>query len=113
MAASLLDRALQPVHRWIFVDARRCGRKLLCFAETEAEGGRDLARAAERTSDGLLRRLFFRHALDEQRHAALFRARGRALLEGRKSDRALDASWFAPGERGLDDLNVDGESDAS
>ena len=70
-APSTLDRMLKPLHRWIWADARRRGRKLLRFAETEADGGRDLARAAELTHDAILRRLFFRHAGDEQRHAAL------------------------------------------
>src|SRR5207302_4520775 len=60
--------------------------------------------------DGLLRRLLLRHALDEQRHADLFRARGRAMLAemGAKADGALEANWLAPGERGLDVLEVDG-----
>lgn len=96
-------------------DARRRARKLLTFAATEADGGRDLARAAELTRDPLLRRLFLRHALDEQRHADLFRARGRALLAGpvAGAPTAFEANWLAPGERGLDDLRVDGERDAS
>ena len=74
------DRLLRPIHRWVWRDARTRVRKLLAFAETEADGGRDLSRAAERTSDALLRRLYLRHALDEQRHAELFRQRGHALL---------------------------------
>ena len=103
------------VHRWIWHDPQRCARKLLSFAQTEADGGRDLVRAAELTQDPLLRRLFTVHAVDEERHAQLFRARGAALL------RSLDAggstsfqlNWVAPGERGLDDLRVHAESDAS
>lgn len=111
---SLLDRALRPLHRWVFQDARRRGHKLLRFAETEADGGRDLARAAERTHDALLRRLYLRHALDEQRHAELFRGRGRALLAGlAPATPGLEANWLAPGERGLDDLRVEDESDES
>ena len=75
-----LDRLLRPLHRWVWSDARRRADKLLRFAETEADGGRDIARAAERTNDALLRRLYLRHAMDEQRHAKLFRTRGRDIL---------------------------------
>lgn len=82
------------------------------FAETEADGGRDIARAAELTQDALLRRLYLRHAMDEQRHAGLFRARGRAIFDSLPKDTAdsFQANWLAPGERGLDDLHVDTES---
>ncbi|MEO7110675.1 MAG: hypothetical protein ABI183_09575, partial [Polyangiaceae bacterium] len=79
--AAGLDRLLRPLHRWVWGDARRRGEKLLKFAKTEADGGRDIARAAERTTDALLRRLYLRHAMDEQRHANLFRTRGRAILQ--------------------------------
>ena len=110
-----LERALRPVHRWVWRDARRCARKLIAFAATEEDGGRDLSRAAELTGDPLLRRLFLLHAQDEHRHAELLRARGRSLLArlgpGRRAP--FEASWMAPGERGLDDLRVDEERDAS
>jgi len=113
--ASRFDRALKPVHRWVWHDELRRARKLLSFAATEADGGRDLARAAELTSDALLRRLYLRHALDEQHHAALFEARGRAILAGlpARATPAFEANWFAPGERGLDDLRVERERDDS
>jgi len=103
------------LHRWIWQDKQRCARKLLDFAETEADGGRDLVRAAELTADPTLRRLFLVHAMDEGRHAELFRARGSDLLrnlEGRSSAH-LRMNWVSPGERGLDDLRVHDESDAS
>jgi rubrerythrin len=109
---SRLDRLLRPIHRWVWRDAARRGRKLLRFAETEEDGGRDLSRAAELTDDPLLRRLFLRHALDEHRHADLFRRRGRAILgelRGRADAHPIEANWFAPGERGLDDLRVERE----
>jgi len=102
-------RALAPIHRWVWRDVERRARKLIHFAETEAEGGRHLAHAAELTPDPLLRRLFLRHALDEERHAALFRSRGQQLRRSHKTngDRAgFDADWLAPGERGLDRLQV-------
>ena len=105
-------RVLAPLHRWIWRDVDRRARKLLHFAETEAEGGRHLAHAAELTGDPILRRLFLRHALDEERHAALFRGRGQKLRRaraagattGRKTGdktAGFDADWLAPGERGL------------
>jgi len=96
----------------VFRDAHRRGRKLLSFAETEADGGRDLARAAELTHDALLRRLYLRHALDEQRHAALFRRRAEVLLASFSGSRSsFEVSWLAPGERGLDDLRIEKEND--
>ena len=111
-----LDRLLRPVHRWVWTDAHRRARKLFSFAETEADGGRDLSRAAELTKDALLRRLYLRHAMDEGRHAELFRRRARAILAALPADAApegFQANWFSPGERGLDDLRVDKESDGS
>jgi rubrerythrin len=107
-----LDRALRPLHRWVWQDPHRRARKLLRFAETEADGGRDLARAAELTRDALLRGLYLRHAEDELRHAALFRSRGRALLALLPPAReGLQANWLAPGERGLDDVRIEGAGD--
>ena len=112
LGARGLERLLYPIHWLVFRDAHRRGRKLLRFAETEADGGRDLARAAELTQDALLRRLYLRHASDEQRHAELFRRRGRSLLAPLDANRSpFEANWLAPGERGLDDLRVDEEGD--
>src|SRR2546430_12324037 len=95
---SILDRLLRPLHRWVWSDAHRRGTKLLRFAETEADGGRDLSLAAELTPDPLLRRLYLRHAEDEMRHAELFRGRGRAVLRAlpRRSGIA-EVNWLAPG----------------
>lgn len=112
-APSLFDRLLKPLHRWVWADPDRRARKLLSFAETEAGGGRDLSRAAEITHDPSLRRLFLRHAEDEQRHADFFRARGRELLSASPRHSRFEASWLAPGERGLDELRVDSETDES
>ena len=109
---AMLDRLLKPLHRWVWSDPNRRARKLLRFSETEAAGGRDLARAAELTHDPSLRRLYLRHAGDEARHAVLFRLRGRALLATLpRSREALEANWLAPGERGLDHIHVAGESE--
>jgi hypothetical protein len=100
---------LRPLHRWIWLDTARRARKLLCFAETEADGGRDLARAAEVTPDPRLRRLFLLHARDELRHAELFRRRGSALLRSLAavSGSRDRADWMVPGERGLDDIRIE------
>jgi hypothetical protein len=112
-----LEWVLRPIHRWVWADPHRRAQKLLVFAETEADGGRDLARASELTADGLLRRLYLRHALDEQRHAEMFRQRGRALLRSLPPSpagapsRRVQTGWLAPGERGLDDLRVERERD--
>jgi hypothetical protein len=111
------DRLLAPIHRWIWRDPVRRARKLLAFAETEADGGRDLVRAAERTHDALLRRLYLRHAMDERRHAELFRRRGgeilRALPRAQAAAPRFEARFLAPGERGLDDLRLERETEAS
>ena len=104
---------LRPIHRWIWRDAARRAHKLLRFAETEADGGRDLVRAAEATSDSLLRRLYLVHAADELRHAELFRRRGAALLRTlpANSKPGFQTNWMAPMDHGLDDLRVEDEPD--
>jgi hypothetical protein len=101
------------VHWLMWRDPRRRAENLLRFAEVEADGGRDLVRAAEVTGDPNLRKLFLKHALDEQRHADLFRGRGLALIRTLPRDGAagVQADWMTPGERGLDDLRVEDEGD--
>lgn len=103
------------VHWLVWRDPKRRAQNLLRFAEVEADGGRDLVRAAEVTNDPLLRRLFLKHALDEQRHADLFRARGLTLMRALPSEsvEGVQADWLAPGERGLDDVRVEEEGDES
>ena len=76
---SAFDRLLAPIHRWIWRDPDRRVQKLLRFSATEIDGGRDILRASEVTSDPLLRRLYMLHAVDENRHGALFRRRAAAL----------------------------------
>jgi rubrerythrin len=110
---SAMDILLKPIHRWVWGDADRRARKLLSFAETESGGGRDLSRAAERTRDPSLRQLFLRHSQDEERHAGLFRRRGREILAASPRRSRFEANWLAPGERGLDELRVDGQDDES
>lgn len=113
--SSLLDRLLRPLHRWIWRNPHRRARKLLQFAQTEADGGRDLSRAAELTPDWLLRGLYLRHASDERRHAELFQRRGEAMLRQwlPATGPAIQANWLAPGERGLDDLRIEPNRDDS
>ena len=107
-----MDRVLRPVHRWVWGDFDRRVRKLLAFAEVEGDGGRDILRAAEVTSDPLLRRLYLEHAIDELRHADLFRRRGAALLQLRSTrSRGLFSTSPLPGGHGLDDLSIEGEPD--
>ena len=111
-----VDRLLAPVHRWVWADGHRRAQKLLGFATTEADSGRDMARAAECTSDPLLRRLYLRHSQDESKHARLFTARGNAILAALGAGHAgsrFQADWLSPGERGLDDLEVAGQGDAA
>ena len=107
-----LDRMLRPVHRWVWGDFDRRVRKLFAFAEVEGDGGRDILRAAEVTSDPLLRRLYLEHAIDELRHADLFRERGTALLQLRSTrSKGLFNTSPLPGGHGLDDLSIEGEPD--
>src|SRR5205085_11947881 len=80
-----MDRLLKPVHHWIWSDPERRVQKLLRFSEIETDGGRDLLRAAELTSDPLLRRLYLVHAADEQRHGVLFHRRAAPLLHPTKT----------------------------
>jgi hypothetical protein len=109
---SKLDRLMRPVHRWVWADGDRRLRKLLTFAEVETDGGRDILRAAEVTSDPLLRRLYLEHAIDELHHGDLFRERGTALLRARgDAPRVILDGNPLPGGHGLDDLAIDGEPD--
>ncbi|HWS73221.1 MAG TPA: ferritin-like domain-containing protein [Thermoanaerobaculia bacterium] len=101
------------MHRWIWSDPGRRAHKLLRFSETEIDGGRDILRASETTSDPLLRRLYLLHASDETRHGRLFRGHASTLLRTR-SPRSVSASalsWGTPAGHGLDDLRVEEESD--
>jgi len=107
-----IDRILEPVHRWVWADFNRRVRKLLAFAEVEGDGGRDILRAAEVTPDPLLRRLYLEHAIDELRHADLFRRRGAALLHLRSTrSKVLFNTSPLPGGHGLEDLAIDGAPD--
>jgi hypothetical protein len=105
---------LKPVQRWVWGNEARRGLRLMRFSEVEADGGRDLVRAAELTPDPRLRKLYLRHAGDERRHAEIFRTRALELLRvhpptaGDQTQR----DWLAPGERGLDDVEIGPGGDA-
>ncbi len=70
--------------------------KMAEFSHTEAGSGLDMLAAAEETRDPVLRRKFFQHALDEQRHARLFATRATALSTTRSRARAVldDANYI-------------------
>jgi len=106
---------MKPVHRWIWGDVERRVQKLLRFSETEIDGGRDILRAAELTSDPVLRRLYLEHAIDEFRHGLMFRQRAGSVLRELplRSKRTLQLDWPAPAGHGLDDLQFEKESDGS
>jgi rubrerythrin len=112
---SVIGLLLRPIQFLVWNNRALKARNLLRFAETEADGGRDIAQAAEMTRDPVLRRLFLHHARDEQRHAELFRRRGADILLALppQARRAIHTGWLTPGERGLDDVRVSRESDAS
>jgi rubrerythrin len=74
--AHLLVRLTAPL---AFGNQARVAAKLEGFAATEAGSALDMLKAAELTDDPLLRRLFFRHAMDEARHARLFREAARQI----------------------------------
>ena len=89
-------------------------QKLLRFSEIEIDGGRDILRAAELTSDPVLRRLYLEHAIDEFRHGLMFRQRaGSVLRELPLRSKTFQLNWPAPGGHGLDDLQIEKESDGS
>lgn len=77
--SSLLLRMLAPL---AWRSDARIAAKLEGFAATEAGSALDMLKAAELAEDRKLRRLFFRHALDEARHAELFRAAARKIAPG-------------------------------
>src|SRR5258708_20879672 len=103
-----LDWWLYPLHRWIWSNPHRRARKLLRFSETEADGGRDLARASELTSDPRLRRLYLCNAQDDQRHADIFRHRAIEVLLSIpiRPPSTYVANWIAPWVRCLDGILV-------
>jgi hypothetical protein len=110
-----LRTVVRLIHKRIWNNDGLRARNLLRFGRTEADGARDLVRAAETTTDPILRRVFILHARDEYHHADLFRRRGTEILLSLdpRARPSLGGEWLAPGERGLDDLRVGEETDAT
>lgn len=96
-------------YRAVWADPARKARTLESFAQTEANGGADIAAASKRATNADLRGHLERHASDEVRHAELFRSRAVALhaagvgkgAESGFSDRASNLSTNAA-EGGFD-----------
>ena len=93
-------------NRSVWKDPQRKVLTLESFAETEADGGKDLVAAARKISEPDLREHVLRHAEDEERHARLFRGRAaelRAALalapDAGRSDKAYDLSRGRRGEQ--------------
>src|SRR5207244_11843545 len=93
--ATTFDRLMKPVHPWIWWDVERRVHELPRFSETEIDGGRDILRASELTSDPVLRRLYLEHAIDEFRHGLMFRQRAGSVLRelALRSNRVCQLNW--------------------
>lgn len=89
--------------RALWSDPLRKVRTLDSFSKTEEDGGLDLVAAVRRVSDPELKRSLELHAVDERRHAELFRTRAnelRALTQSQSpsqdSTRAYDLGRGRP-----------------
>ena len=71
------------------IPARR-PMKMAQFSHTEAGSALDMLAAAEAAPTPDLRKKFFRHAMDEFRHARMFAERSLALSEGAKAAEMLE-----------------------
>lgn len=74
-----LNLAERRRYRAVWADPSRKARTLESFSQTEANGGIDIAAAAERATRPDLKMHLERHAQDEVRHAELFRRRAAEL----------------------------------
>lgn len=86
---SLLLRLVSAV---VFRLPGRPAAKMAEFSHTEYGSGLDMLGATEACANPILRRQYYRHALDELRHARMFRSRSRALSDGRALAVAEDAA---------------------
>ena len=77
--ASVSELVLKALAPLVWRNAAKVASKLEGFASTEAGSALDMLKAAELTDDPKLRWLFFRHAMDEARHARMFREAARGL----------------------------------
>lgn len=109
-----MSRLLLRAVSWLVwrVVPGRAATKMAEFSHTEAGSGLDMLAAVEETTRPELRARYFRHALDELRHARLFRERAAALAiashrAGPSRTQAVldDAGYLsAQGIRGTDSL---------
>ena len=70
MSQAIVSRLAAPV---VWRGSKGMARKLAEFGATEAGSALDMLRASELCENPKLRRIFLHHALDEARHARLFR----------------------------------------
>jgi rubrerythrin len=88
--ASRQDLVVRLFAPLVWRGRRAIARKLLGFAATEAGSALDMLDAAERVEDPRLRKLFFRHALDEAKHARMFTQAARHLTTDARADAYSD-----------------------
>lgn len=84
---ALFSSFVRLVAPLVWAREERIAEKLLDFAATEAGSALDMFAAAELTDDPELARLFFRHALDEARHARMFQQAALSLVPAAKARR--------------------------
>ena len=89
------DTFLRLVSRVIWRRPERRILKMFDFSFTEEDSFRDMARAAELTSTPELRGKYMLHALDEARHADLFRQRSSRLMNALEHPQQRDAVALA------------------
>lgn len=85
----------------------RAALKMAQFSHTEAGSGQDMLAATEETDRPEMRARYFQHALDELKHARMFRERSTALAPARGRAQAVleDAGYIAShGIRGTSSL---------
>ncbi|MDP2310696.1 MAG: ferritin-like domain-containing protein [Pseudomonadota bacterium] len=76
-------------------------RKMAEFSHVESGSGLDMLAATEAATDPLLRRKYFRHALDELKHARMFRERARILADSHgRAHAVLEDTGFI-GDHGI------------
>lgn len=95
-------------HRSIWREPQRALATLESFAATEEDGGRDLEAAARRAGDPELRGHLERHARDEVRHAALFRARAAELALTARDESRPDKPYDLSRGRRAGELDAHG-----
>lgn len=100
-------------YRAVWSDPHRSLLTLESFAETEADGGRDLVAAAGRITDDEVLTHIHHHAQDEVRHADLFRTRAQVVAESQgkhlgAKDEEMGKAYDLSGTRSPDQVNAHG-----